>query len=180
MSTLKKQSSPQPEDLRTRVRRTDRAVEDDAWIAERLHAARVGFIATSDDGQPFLNSNLFWFDEAQKRIYFHTAITGRTRANIEANPRVCFGIAEIGELLPADTALEFSTEYAGVIAFGQARIVNDANEAENGLYGLLKKYFPSLKPGADYRAITRDELARTSVFAIDIDAWSGKQKRKST
>lgn len=179
MSNLNPSTSLQPEDPRTRIRRNDRAITDDARIKAALHSAQVGFIATSHDDQPFLNSNLFWYDEAKGRIYFHTAQTGRTRSNIESNPSVCFGIAEMGDLIPADTAMEFSTEYVGVVVFGSARIVEDAAEAKHGLYGLLKKYFPDLRPGEDYRSITSDELARTSVFAIDIETWSGKQKKKS-
>lgn len=178
MSDLELPISPRPDDMRTRIRRTDRAIVDDTEIARYLHEAQVGFIATSWEDQPFLNSNLFWFDETHNRIYFHTAKSGRTRTNIEANPKVCFGIAEMGDLIPADIALEFSTEYASVIAFGRATVVDDSAEAEHGLYGLLRKYFPDLKPGEDYRSITSEELARTSVFAIDIETWSGKQKKK--
>jgi nitroimidazol reductase NimA-like FMN-containing flavoprotein (pyridoxamine 5'-phosphate oxidase superfamily) len=172
-------ASSRSEDPRTRIRRADRAIVDEAEIAHLLRRAQVGFIATSWGDQPYLHSNLFWFDEDKKRIYFHTAITGRTRTNIETNPNVCFGIAEMGDLIPADTALEFSTEYAGVIAFGHARIVEDQREAEHGLYGLLTKYFPDLTSGKDYRAITEEELARTSVFAIEIETWSGKQRKKT-
>ena len=43
-------------------------------------------------------------------------------------------------------------------------------------FGLLDKYFPDLKPGKDYRPITPEEISRTSVFAIEIEAWSGKEK----
>jgi nitroimidazol reductase NimA-like FMN-containing flavoprotein (pyridoxamine 5'-phosphate oxidase superfamily) len=179
VSDLTNSSSPQPEDPRTHIRRSDRAITNDARISEILRVAQVGFIATSLGDQPYLHSNLFWFDEAEKRIYFHTAHTGRTRTNIEGNPKVCFGIAEMGDLIPADIALEFSTEYTGVIAFGCARVIDDVVEAEHGLYGLLKKYFPDLRPGEDYHAITADELARTSIFAIDVETWSGKQKKKS-
>jgi nitroimidazol reductase NimA-like FMN-containing flavoprotein (pyridoxamine 5'-phosphate oxidase superfamily) len=85
-------------------------------------------------------------------------------------------VAEIGRLLPADTALEFSNEYASVIAFGRARLVEDDEEKRRGLQGLLDKYFPQLAPGRDYRPITEKEMARTSVFAIEIEGWSGKQK----
>ncbi len=177
MSDLIDQPPAHAEDPRSRVRRTDRAVDDDGWIAQQLHSAKVCFIATSQDDQPFLNANLFWFDQDQHRIYFHTAGNGMTRDNVQGNPKVCFGIAEMGELIPADTALEFSTAYAGVVVFGRARIVDDRNEAEHGLYGLLQKYFPDLQAGEDYRAITADELSRTSVFAIDIESWSGKQKK---
>jgi hypothetical protein len=80
-------------------------------------------------------------------------------------------------LLPADEALEFSVEYAGVTVFGLACIVDDPVEAEYGLQALLDKYAPHLRPGRDYRPITPEELARTSVYRIDIEAWSGKRGR---
>ena len=39
-----------------KVLRQDRAKEDE-WIGAYLGAASFGFLATVDDGQPFLNSN---------------------------------------------------------------------------------------------------------------------------
>jgi len=160
----------------TYPRRSDRALEDDGAIEALLHRLPVGFVALSDGDQPYLNSNLFWFDAASRRIYFHTAGVGRTRRLVEQNPRVCFSTAEMGRLLPADTALEFSTEYASVVVFGRARVVEDETEQRHGLQGLLDKYFPDLHPGVDYRPIIEEELRRTSVYAVEIEAWSGKQK----
>lgn len=171
-------SNPEPRhDPRTQVRRTDRQIEAPEKIQALLESGRVGFIATSVDDQPYINSNLYWYDKDTGRIYFHTAKQGRTRENILANPSVCFSIGEMGQLLPAETALEFSVEYSGVVVFGNGRLVDDPVEAEYGLQGLLDKYFPQLEPGKDYRSITTEELGRTSVFAIDIESWSGKQKK---
>jgi nitroimidazol reductase NimA-like FMN-containing flavoprotein (pyridoxamine 5'-phosphate oxidase superfamily) len=163
----------------TKMRRHDRAM-DDAWIRDFLVNAPVGVVATVHDGQPFLNSNLFVYDESRHAIYVHTARTGRTRANMEAEERVCFTAFEMGRLLPADEALEFSVEYAGVVAFGKARVVADGEEAEEGLQLLLDKYAPQLRPGRDYRPITSDELRRTSVLRIDVVEWSGKRKEAET
>lgn len=160
----------------TRLRRADRAMSDPAEIEALLQRAPFGFTATAVEGQPFLHVGLFWYAPSTRRIYFHTAKHGRTRDNVLENPRVCFGVAELGRLLPAQTALEFSNEYAGVIVFGRARIVDDKQEMRRGMQGLLDKYFPDLHPGRDYRAITDAELAQTSVFAIEIEGWSGKQK----
>ncbi|MCK6579551.1 MAG: pyridoxamine 5'-phosphate oxidase family protein [Anaerolineae bacterium] len=158
------------------VRRSDRAVEDEGWIAGFLTAAPMGVLATVHEGQPFVNSNIFAYDPARHALYTHTARVGRTRANVEADQRVCFTATEMGRLLPADEALEFSVEYAGVVVFGHGQIV-EGEEAEHGLQLLLDKYFPHLRPGRDYRPIIPEELARTSVFRIDIDSWSGKRKR---
>ena len=144
-----------------------------------MRRAPYGFLATvGEDGQPFLNSNLFVFDDAggERRIYLHTHRTGRTRTNLEAGQQVAFGTVAMGRLLPAPEALEFSVEYAGVVAFGIGRIVQDPVEAKAALQMLLDKYAPHLKPGVDYRPTTDDELKRTAVYRIDVETWSGKQK----
>jgi len=156
------------------MRRTDRAISDDAEIADLLRRADICRIATSVNDQPFINANTFWYDG--ERIFFHTATEGRTLTNIRHNPRVCLEVDWVGRWLPAKTALEFSVEYTGVVVFGRARLLEDNGEKERALQGLLDKYFPDLAPGTDYRPITPGELKVTAVFAIDIEAWSGKRK----
>jgi len=159
------------------VRRADRAIEEDAWIRDFLRRAATGYLATVYEGQPFINSNLFVYDEAAHAIYMHTARLGRTRSNVEADERACFTVSEMGRLLPADEALEFSVEYAGVTILGRASIIEDTDEAKRALQLLLDKYAPHLKPGVHYRPTTDEELARTAVYRIQIDAWSGKRKQ---
>jgi len=167
----------EPDAGRTEVRRRDRAVTDDAWIREMMATAATGVLATVADGQPFVNANLFVYLEERHAVYLHTAVKGRTRGNVEHDDRVSFAVMELGRLLPADTALEFSTEYASVVAFGRGTVVEDEDEARSALQALLDKYFADLTPGRDYRKITRDELARTTVFRIDIEEWVGKRKQ---
>lgn len=165
-------------DPRSSLRRRDRG-KDDAWVAAFLKRAAYGFLATvGNGGQPFLNSNLFVFDDSGggRRIYLHTHRTGRTRDNLEAAEKVAFSSVAMGRLLPAPEALEFSVEYAGVVAFGRGRVVADRGEARAALQMLLDKYAPHLRPGIDYRPTTDDELRRTAVYRIDIESWSGKQK----
>lgn len=161
-----------------KVRRTDRAVEDEGWIRAMLRRAPVANLATvAEDGQPFINSNLFVYDEPNHCIYMHTFRLGRTQSNVAAHERVCLSISEMGRLLPADTALEFSVEYSGVTVFGRAHIIQDAAQATHALQMLLDKYFPKQRPERDYRPIQPDELARTAVYRIQIESWSGKRKQ---
>lgn len=160
----------------TAVRRDDRAVHEDAWIVDFMKRAAVGTLATVYEGQPFINSNLFVYDESEHCIIMHTARVGRTRANIEHNNKVCFSIMDMGRLLPADEALEFSVEYSGVVAFGEISIIDDKDAAKAALQLIMDKYASHLKPGEDYRPPVDEELPRTSVFRIDITEWSGKKK----
>ena len=151
---------------------------EDDWIRAFLCEAQVGHIAYSWDGQPFLNPSTFWFDEENRQIIFHSNIAGRVRAGIEKNPKVCLEASELGKLLPSNVALEFSLQYRSVIVFGTARILTDSDEARRGLYRLIHKYFPTMAAGREYREITDKELRSTSVYAIKIESWSGKENWK--
>lgn len=160
----------------TQVRRRDRAVTDETWIVDFLRRAPMGVLALSLDGQPFVNSNLFVYDEKTHAIILHTAREGRLRSVVEQSPRACFSASEMGRLLPAAEALEFSVEYAGVSAYGNVEIIEDQAESTRLLQLLLDKYFPHLKPGKDYRPIIPEELKRTAVYAMHIEEWVGKKK----
>jgi nitroimidazol reductase NimA-like FMN-containing flavoprotein (pyridoxamine 5'-phosphate oxidase superfamily)/GNAT superfamily N-acetyltransferase len=163
----------------TQVRRQDREVKDEEWIRSFLKRAPYGVMAMVHDGQPFVNSNLFVYDVSAHAIYLHTARVGRTPATVSKSERICFSVSEMGRLLPAKEALEFSLEYAGVMVFGRASVVEDVTEAERGLQLLLDKYAPHLRPGRDYSPINLDELKRTAVYRIDIEQWSGKKKEEA-
>lgn len=160
----------------TDVRRKDRQVEDEAFIRALLHRAPLGVMATARDGQPFINSNMFVFDEAAHAVYMHSARTGRTPENVRLGVNVCFTATEMGRLLPSDRAFNMSVEYRSVVVFGRARIVDDPAEKLYALDLLVRKYFPHLAPGADYSPPDDDELKLTAVYRIAIDEWSGKEK----
>jgi uncharacterized protein len=151
---------------------------DDEWIRAFLHKARVAHIATARDGRPFVTPSTFWFDEENRQIIFHSNIAGRIRSNIENNSKVCLETSELGNLLPSNVALEFSLQYRSVVVFGTARLVSDPQESRKLLYGLIKKYFPLMTSGAEFREITDKELRATSVYAIQIEEWSGKENWK--
>lgn len=155
--------------------RKDRA-KDGAWISEYLKKVPFGMLATEYEGQPFIKPTLFVYDESENAIYIHGALVGRMHTNLEVNPRVSFCIAEMGRLLPADTAMEVGVEYASVVVFGRVEVLTDADESRHGLQLLLDRYFPQMKPGVDYREILPQELDITSVYRIVIDSWSGKEE----
>jgi uncharacterized protein len=159
----------------TQYQRIPSHTRGDAWIKEFLNRAAIGHIAHTRGDQPFITPTNFWYDEAGHRIIFHTNIAGRTRDNMEANPKVCMETSEYGRFLPANTALEFSIQYRSVMVFGTVKILTDGEERTQVLNHLLKKYFPDMTPGKEFRPITDQELARTTVYSIQIDSWSGKE-----
>jgi nitroimidazol reductase NimA-like FMN-containing flavoprotein (pyridoxamine 5'-phosphate oxidase superfamily) len=157
------------------VRRRDKAVTDEGWIKAFLHSGAWGALATLAEGQPFIHTILYVYDEGAHAIYLHTAREGRTRSNLEGDGRICLSVTEMGRLLPDNVACEFSVEYAGVTVFGYGSVVDDDEEKRRALQLLMDKYAPQLKPERDYRLANQEELDRTSVFRIDIESWSGKK-----
>lgn len=163
----------------TSIRRRDRAVTDETWIQAFLQTAPVGILATNHGVQPFINSNIFAFDVDAEVIYLHTARVGRTRSNAESDSAgvpACFHIMQMGRMLPAERALEFSVEYAGVMAFGTLSVIEDVEHAKRALQAIMDKYAPHLKPEQDYEPATLDDLKRTSVYQFKIETLSGKRK----
>ena len=135
-----------PDQPLNKIRRSDRA-KDDAWIQEFLRRGAMGTLATENQGQPFLVTRNYAYDTEHHAIYMHGAKKGRTIENIKTNNCVCFSVSEMGRLLPANEALEVGIEYAGVVIFGQVKIIEEDVEASFGLQLLMDKYFPHLKSG---------------------------------
>ena len=149
--------------------------QDDAWTRAFLQRAQIGHVATRWDDRPFITPTSFWYDPERNAIYFHSNSVGRVRANCERHEKVCFAASESGRYLPSNVALEFSLQYESAIVFGTVRVLEDDEEKRRALYGLFEKYFPNIKPGREYRPITDQELNRTSVYAIQVESWSGKR-----
>lgn len=176
MSTVPPESVPGGEVSSLAIpRRRDRAKED-PFIRSLLARVPFGVLATVHEGRPFVNTNLFVYDPSAHRIYIHTARTGRTPENAAAGGPATFTAAVMGRMLPAPTALEFSVEYAAAVVFGTLRAVEEEAGKREALERIMARYAPHLEPGKDYRPITAEELFRTGVHVLEIEAWSGKQK----
>jgi nitroimidazol reductase NimA-like FMN-containing flavoprotein (pyridoxamine 5'-phosphate oxidase superfamily) len=151
---------------------------DHDWIRALLHRGHIAHIASLSGDQPFVTPTNYLFDEDKHRLVFHSNVVGRLRSNIEAQPRLAAEVSEMGKLLPSNAALEFSVQYRSVMVFGTAKIIEDLDEQRTVLHQLIAKYFQGLEPGQDYRPATDKELKRTTVYALHIESWSGKENWK--
>ncbi len=161
--------------LPTAQQRKPEYSRDDDWIKAFLRVGEVAHIATVWDGQPFVTPTNYYFDEPGHRLIFHSNVTGRLRANIEHHAELCAEVSQTGRYLPSNVALEFSLQYRSVMVFGKARVLGDREEQRRMLHLLIAKYFAPMERGKDYREVTDQELKRTAVYALGIEAWSGKE-----
>jgi hypothetical protein len=80
------------------------------------------------------------------------------------------GVVNEASAVPSKVCTSCGTKYPGDALFCPTA-------ATEALQKLLDKYFPHLQPGRDYRPIIDEELKRTAVYQIEIEQWSGKQKK---
>jgi nitroimidazol reductase NimA-like FMN-containing flavoprotein (pyridoxamine 5'-phosphate oxidase superfamily) len=158
------------------MRRRDRE-QNDAWIASFLDKADYGVLAVCDGGQPFTVARNFVYDSEKHVVYFHGARKGRTFEYAESGALANLNVSVMGEWIIAERAMNFGVKYRGAVLFGKLALVESADEAKRALQQLMDKYFPALKPDKDYVAATDVDLKVTAVIRLDIDAWSGKEKK---
>jgi nitroimidazol reductase NimA-like FMN-containing flavoprotein (pyridoxamine 5'-phosphate oxidase superfamily) len=154
------------------VRRADKAMDETNTLA-LLARGLVGRLATTDaEGQPYVTPLLYVWDG--RELWLHNAVVpGHLRANIEANPAVCFEVDEPGPVFPygrfeCDTAIA----YESAIVFGRIRVVDDRSAKEVFCRTLMAKYAPGTgdRPQGFF-----PRLAQITVYAVAVARITGKR-----
>ncbi|PNY80400.1 pyridoxamine 5'-phosphate oxidase family protein [Deinococcus koreensis] len=153
---------------------------DDAWIEALLLRVPLGRVATvwqGEDGTPvpFITPLAFAYRPERRDLVYHTNVVGRLWANTGQGHPATFEVSEIGSLLPSTSPLELSVQYRSVIVFGRARLLTALEEKREAMTILSERVFPDLTIGRETRPILDSDLARTSVYSLHIERWSGKE-----
>lgn len=119
-----------------------------------------------EDGYPYAVPVIYVY--ADGKICFHSATKGHKVDAIMRNDKVSFCVVEQDEIKPA----EFTTYFRSVIAFGKARILEDADEKQLALRLLADKYSHG-EPGVE------EEIAKgfnhLLLVEITVEHLTGKE-----
>lgn len=154
------------------IRRQDKAMPE-AEIEQLLKTAKVGhFATTTTNGDPYVVPNLFVYEDG--KIYTHNArIKGHFRQNIDQHPRVCFEIAEIGQVWPyGEFECDTSASYNSVIAFGAVSIEDDPDKKAWFFDRFMAKYS---NPDWDRPKSYYPRLDAVTVYCIELEQITGKK-----
>lgn len=119
--------------FRTLRRKERQGTKEDA---ERiLQTAKYGVLAVAgDDGYPYAVPLNFVY--ANGKIYFHCAKAGHKVEAISRTDKVSFCVVANEAVVPA----AYTTHYESVIAFGRAKIVEDADRRKSVARLLAERY----------------------------------------
>jgi nitroimidazol reductase NimA-like FMN-containing flavoprotein (pyridoxamine 5'-phosphate oxidase superfamily) len=122
-----------------------------------------------DEGYPYaVPLNYVYLDGA---IYFHSAKAGHKIDAIAKEPKVSFAIVDEDTIVSG----EYTSYFRSVIAFGQARIVED-DERRKAFEALVEKYSGDQPEESRRREI--EECTKACIVAIDIEHMTGKEAKE--
>jgi hypothetical protein len=169
-----------PEMVSDSIRYAGKAVDDPEWIVDFLADQESGVLGLVDDGSPHLVTQLFVYDEEAGAIYVHGASDGRAHGIVEraGSAPACFTTSEMGRFVPAAEPVNFTVEYASVVAYGTIGLVGRRDDKRRVLERFMSKFAPQLTAGEDYEEMSEASIDRTAVYRLDVERWSGKRGEK--
>lgn len=164
-----------PVDPTNRVkRRHDRGFYDHETVHALLDAAALCHVSYVIDGQPYCTPTLFWREGS--RLYWHGSSASRMLRNLQKGEPACLTVTHLDSLVLARSGFNHSADYRSVMAFGQARLIDNPAEKERALTMMVDRFFPGRTAGL--RATTRQEAKATTIIHMDIERASAKIRAK--
>jgi nitroimidazol reductase NimA-like FMN-containing flavoprotein (pyridoxamine 5'-phosphate oxidase superfamily) len=158
-----------------RVKRLhERASYDRAQIHALLDASMLCHVAYVIDGQPYCTPTLFWREGT--RLYWHGSSASRMLRNQSEGEPVCLTVSHLDSLVLARCGFNHSVDYRSVMAFGRARIIEEAEEKARALVAMVDRFYPGRT--ATLRESTTQEIKATRVIGMEIEQASAKVRAK--
>lgn len=151
-------------------RRHDRGFYDHLTVHALLDSAALCHVSYVIDGQPFCTPTLFWREH--NRLYWHGSSASRMLRNQSDGEPVCLTVTHLDSLVLARCGFNHSADYRSVMAFGQARVLEEGEEKERALTLMVDRLFPCRT--ALLRQSTRQEIKATAVVWMEIERASAK------
>ena len=155
------------------MRKKDQEITDRKTLDSIIHNAQICHLACCLDDQPYVIPISFGYDG--KTIYFHTAQAGKKNEIFVKNSQVCLGFeANIDLITDSESACGWTFDFQSVIAAGEIREISDPDLKNSGLNQIMLHY-----SNKNWN-IPQDEVHKTKIWQVRIDAITGKRSPAKT
>lgn len=157
------------------IRRKERAMTDPKEIRAVLREAKYVTIAMCADGEPYLATLSYGFDEERGCIYFHCARKGKKVEILRAN-NIVWGQALVDGGYQQGRCAHFyrTTQFRGRVTF-----IKDLSEKEHALELMIRK-LDNDPTRVIKEQMTPDSVKKVLIGRIDIEYMSGKKADENT
>lgn len=156
---------------RHHVQRTKtRAHYDRATVNAIFDAGMIAHVGFCVDGQPFVIPMLY--ARNGDALVLHGSVASRLVSQLGEGIAACVSVTHVDGLVLARSHFDHSVNYRSVVAFGRARLIEDAATKADALV----RFVDALIPGraSESRPPDRTELAATNVLHFEIEDASAK------
>lgn len=161
---------PEPTSPSVAVRRVERGHYDRETINHILDETFVCHVGLIDDHTPVVIP--MFHIRIEDDVILHGAHPTRLFRVLATQPRVCVTATILDGLVLARSAFNHSANYRSVVAFGQARPVEDLAERRRLLDLFTERVVPGRRPYL--RPMTDKEVRTTAVVRVRLEEASAK------
>lgn len=148
--------------LKTKMRRSEKAITDLGYIENSLEKAPVGILSMCSDGIPYSIPVNFYYEN--NTIYIHCAKKGQKIDYITKNPYVCFLVVTPVDI--PETECSGAMSYESILCNGKATFF-DVSPRE-----ILSKLGKKYNTCSD---ITNEQCQETALIEVKIEEVSAKK-----
>lgn len=158
---------------RSKVKRLhERGRYDEESVFAILDAGAIAHIGYVIDGQPYVTPTSYW--RRGRTLYWHGSSASRMLRTQKEEIPVCVTVTLLDGLVVARSGFHHSINYRAVMAFGRARLIEDAKEKEAELDYFIERIYPG--HNASLRPVNQQELKGTTLIAMEIEEASAKTR----
>lgn len=164
------------------MRLAGREVKSAAQLREIVDACQTVRIAAVDNEGVFIVPVSFGYDwadpadlegsdEPRLALWVHSAVEGRKVDVFDAEPRVAIEMDVQEGVITGNYACAYSYAYRSIVGTGTVHRIQSPEMKRYGLERIMAHLAPDALPG-----FTDQALARTKIYCIDIEKFTGKQR----
>lgn len=152
------------------MRRADKAMRDEHEMLTLIRSQRLLTLAMCADGEPYLVTVDYGFDESARTFYFHCAREGKKLDVLRANPVVWGQVVE--DLGYVDGECDHA--YRSVHFRGRAEVLSD-EVAKRAALRLMMRQLESDVSEDRWAEFEAKALDKVVVVAVHVEAMTGKR-----
>lgn len=148
---------------------------DEADVVRFLLEAKIGRLGISQNNEPYVVPVLFVYDLETEAIYVHSSKKGRKIEMIRKNPKVCFEIDEMSNIIIGKSPCNCKVIYRSVIVFGEASFIDNSLEKTKVLNTFMRKYANE----TNRIPVTSEMTNNTQIIMVKIISKTGKENKEN-
>lgn len=163
------------------MRQAGRQLRSAGQLHDVVEACQTVRIACADEEGLFIVPMSFGYDwadpeeidadEPRLALWVHSAGAGRKADAFDREPRVAIEMDVQDGVIPGTYACAYSYAYRSIMGTGTIHRIQGTEAKRYGLTRIMQHLAPEASAG-----FTDQALARTNIYCIDIDHFTGKQR----